>query len=399
MLQSRNYSIAISAGSNAASIWLISFACSLNILQNTASFKEYNSAFSDVGMLCTWLEGNHAHLKRALKVHCFPTHTVYLFEMKSPSIKEKWPSLRCLKKIIPIKTECTSFQAMWHPMNMLGNRICVWETHAKFDIRAYYKLYFLWFCHLWMKFGNVRRYPRCPARWSAMAHLSQSQARADWERTLDPKDRFEIYRLTNVTMTSTRLWLAPPLPLQDFEQFDCAEKNRTSEGFLKHVCCFICSSSPIPTHSPLRFAEAQREWPACLRWNQNLSLPKSQDVCHLMKFLGHLHTFSAWWHSECQVFIDVIQCGPLWPIAPICPLDIDLRCVSLLTSCHTNLYLQGCPLERRQKVKVPSDNFTQVFGGREATEKWQDMTSGVQVKTSLRGKGWKGDTTADSKAE
>ena len=124
MLQSRNCSIAISAGSNAASIWLISFACSLNILQNTASFKECNSAFSDVGMLCTWLEGNHAHLKRALKVHCFPTHTVYLFEMKSPSVKEKWPSLRSLKKIIPIKKECTSFQAMWHRMNMSIEYVC-----------------------------------------------------------------------------------------------------------------------------------------------------------------------------------------------------------------------------------------------------------------------------------
>jgi hypothetical protein len=36
--------------------------------------------------------------------------------------------------------------------NEYVHRICVWETHAKFDIRAYYKLYFLWFCHLWMKF-------------------------------------------------------------------------------------------------------------------------------------------------------------------------------------------------------------------------------------------------------
>ena len=61
---------------------------------------------------------------RALKVHCFPTHTVYLFEMKSPSVKEKWPSLRSLKKSIPIKKECTSFQAMWHRMNMSIEYVC-----------------------------------------------------------------------------------------------------------------------------------------------------------------------------------------------------------------------------------------------------------------------------------
>lgn len=233
--------------------------------------------------------------------------------------------------------------------NEYVHRICVWETHAKFDIRAYYKLYFLWFCHLWMKFGNVRRYPRCPARWSAMAHLSQSQARADWERTLDPKDRFEIYRLTNVTMTSTRL---TPLPLQDF---DGAIRLRRQYELLKdswNMFAYFWSPSPIPTHSPLRFAEASTKGMASLPAMLPRCLPSdeiSRTFTHSKpgdtpnaKFFLMLSNVAPYAHCSYMPFrsIEILTCiavSPFWP---------------LVTRIST---IKGARF-RRQKVKVPSDN-------------------------------------------
>ena len=146
---------------------------------------------------------------RALKVHCFPTHTVYLFEMKSPSIKEKWPSLRSLKKTIPIKKECTSFQAMWHPMNMSIEYVCgkrmqnrlvvhlplwkIWKsdwiiipTIGENKVMFQTTNQKIWYpCILQIVFSVVLSPVDevwCPARWSAMAHLSQSQARADFSK-------------------------------------------------------------------------------------------------------------------------------------------------------------------------------------------------------------------------
>ena len=156
----------------------------------------------------------------------------------------------------------------------------------------------------WMKFGNVRRYPRCPARWSAMAHLSQSQARADWERTLDPKDRFEIYRLTNVTMTSTRL---TPLPLQDF---DGAIRLRRKYELLKdswNMFAYFCSPSPIPTHSPLRFAEASTKGMA--------SLPAMLPRCLPSDEISRTFTHSKPGDTpNAKFFFDAIQCGPIRPL-------------------------------------------------------------------------------------
>ena len=108
--------------------------------------------------------------------------------------------------------------------------------------------------------------------------------------------------------------------------------------------------SPLIPHSGL-LRRAQREWPACLRC--------SQDVCHLMKFLGHLHTRSLVTLRMPSFFLMLSNVAPYAHCSymPFRSIEI-LTCIAvspfwpLVTRIST---IKGARF-RRQKVKVPSDN-------------------------------------------
>lgn len=139
------------------------------------------------------------------------------------------------------------------------------------------------------------------------------------------------------------------------EQKSIAQKIWTSEGFLKHVCLFLLTKF-YPHSFPTQVCWGTKGM-ASLPAMRQKSVPKSQDVCHLMKFLGHLHTKEAWWHSEMPSFF--LWCYPMWPKRrSYMPFRFRywpaLLCLPSDLLSHESL--PSCVLFRREKVKMPSDN-------------------------------------------